>query len=100
MYRGVAMRMRRADWWIAAASMTVLRSHAGCALRAAPQPPPVGCESAPWLAPGPYRVASAQVVFHDHARGRTLASTLWWPAEAHGFLSNRAGGTYLARHRS
>jgi predicted dienelactone hydrolase len=48
------------------------------------------------------------VVFHDRGRGRTLASTLWWPADApgptplvvqtHGFLANRAGGTYVARH--
>jgi predicted dienelactone hydrolase len=79
----------------------------GCALLAAPRPP-TGSESAARLQAGPYRVASADVVFEDQVRGRTLASTLWWPAEsigpaplvvqAHGFLADRSGGTYVAKH--
>lgn len=60
------------------------------------------------LRAGPYRVASARIVLHDRARRRTLASRVWWPAlrdspapllvQMHGFLSNRSGGAYLARH--
>jgi predicted dienelactone hydrolase len=100
--------MRLGRLRIAAAYATVLLSATGCALHGAPRPPLVGSESAGWLAPGPYRVASARVVFHDRARRRTLVTRLWWPAQAlgsaplvvqvHGFLSSRAGGTYVARH--
>ncbi|MEW6271918.1 MAG: hypothetical protein AB1689_21765 [Thermodesulfobacteriota bacterium] len=80
---------------------------AGCALLAAPVPPPLLSESAARLAPGPYQVDSEDVTFEDQARGRTLASTAWWPVglagpaplvvQAHGFLSNRSGGRYVAR---
>jgi predicted dienelactone hydrolase len=80
----------------------------GCALLAAPRPPPPGSESTRRLEEGPYRVASADVVFEDQVRGRTLASTLWWPAhatgpsplvvQAHGFLANRGSLAYVARH--
>lgn len=80
----------------------------GCTLRAGPRLVLPGSESAAWRAPGPYRVASRTVVFDDIAHGRKLVSTVWWPAgrttpaplvvQAHGFLGNRAGGTYVARH--
>ena len=80
----------------------------GCAPFVAPTRPPACSESAARLAPGAFRVASTDVVFDDQARGRRLASTLWWPAdapgsaplvvEAHGFLANRGGLAYVARH--
>ena len=80
----------------------------GCALLVAAPSPPVGSESASHLAAGPWRVLARNVVLRDDARGRTLASTIWWPAGAqgpmplvvqtHGFLANRAGATYVARH--
>jgi dienelactone hydrolase len=70
--------------------------------------PPPASESARRLAPGPYVVESADLDFEDVARRRTLASTIWWPAgfagpaplvvQAHGFLANRKGAAYLARH--
>jgi predicted dienelactone hydrolase len=79
----------------------------GCALRAVPRPPS-GSESAERIVPGPYRVSTRNVVLEDRARGRTLASTVWWPAsrdtpaplvvQTHGFLANRTGGAYVARH--
>src|SRR6187399_2754503 len=81
---------------------------AGCALLVAAPAPPVGSESALRFAPGPHRVRARNVVFEDAARGRRLASTIWWPegvrgrtplvVQAHGFLANRTGGTYVARH--
>ncbi len=80
----------------------------GCTLLAGPRFPSTGSESATRLTVTPHRVATRNVVFHDRARGRTLAATLWWPpdrrgplplvVQAHGFLGNRTGGTYLARH--
>jgi predicted dienelactone hydrolase len=81
---------------------------AGCALLAAPRLPAPTSESAFRLAPGPYSVASADIVFEDRARGRTLDSTIWWPegeagpaplvVQAHGFLANRSGGASIASH--
>jgi len=81
---------------------------AACTLRAGPRLVPPGSESAAWRAPGPYRVASRTVVFDDTAHDRSLVSTVWWPdgrttpaplvVQAHGFLGNRRGGTYVARH--
>ena len=80
----------------------------GCALLAAPQGPPAASESARRLAPGPYDVASADVDLEDESRGRTLATTVWWPeglaspaplvVQAHGFLASRTGARYVARH--
>jgi len=80
----------------------------GCALFAAPRLPPPASESARRLTPGPYLVESADVDFEDVARERTLATTIWWPdgfggpaplvVQVHGFLSNRNGAAYLARH--
>lgn len=81
---------------------------AGCTLRAGPRLVAPGSESAAWRAPGSYRVAARTLAFDDAASGRRLVSTVWWPAgrrtpsplvvQAHGFLGNRRGGTYLARH--
>jgi predicted dienelactone hydrolase len=86
----------------------VLLSAPGCALIAAPKPPLHDSESARRFKPGPYHVESADVVFEDEVRGRTLASTLWWPVDAagpaplvvqtHGFLANRSGSAYAAKH--
>lgn len=83
-------------------------SLAGCTLRAGPRLVPPGTESAAWRAPGPYRVASRSLVLDDTAHGRRLASTVWWPegrttpaplvVQVHGFLGNRRGQAYLARH--
>lgn len=83
-------------------------SLAGCTLRAGPRLVPPGTESAAWRAPGPYRVASRSLVLDDTARGRRLASTVWWPegrttpaplvVQVHGFLGNRRGQAYVARH--
>jgi predicted dienelactone hydrolase len=83
----------------------VVSAVVGCAPLLA-RVPPGGSESAMRLATAPYSVASAHVRFHDRARGRTLASTIWWPidtawpaplvVQAHGFLANRTGGTYIA----
>lgn len=80
----------------------------GCALIAAARPPPPDSESAARLEPGPYQVESADVVFEDEVRGRTLPSTLWWPVgaagpaplvvQAHGFLADRSGSAYVAKH--
>ena len=91
-----------------AACSFVLLLAAGCALFAAATPPPPDSESARRLEPGPYHVQSDDVVFEDEVRGRTLASSLWWPVDAvgrvplvvhaHGFLANRSGGAYLAEH--
>jgi predicted dienelactone hydrolase len=99
--------MRRARITRSATAALALLGTA-CALVAAPRPLPPGSESAAWLAPGPYRVLHRALALHDRARDRKLASTVWWPAErrtpaplvvqAHGFLANRTGGTYLARH--
>lgn len=79
----------------------------GCALLATPQGPPRASESARRLAPGPFRVASADVELEDRSRGRTLATTVWWPqdapgpaplvVQAHGFLADRTGARYVAR---
>lgn len=81
---------------------------AGCTLRVAPRVVTPESESATWLAAGPYRVASRTVTFADATRDRTLVSTVWWPqgsvtpaplvVQVHGFLGNRRGATYLARH--
>jgi predicted dienelactone hydrolase len=86
----------------------VLLFVSGCALFAAATPPLHDSESAQRLEPGPYHVESADVVFEDELRGRTLPSTLWWPIEAagpaplvvqtHGFLANRSGSAYAAKH--
>jgi predicted dienelactone hydrolase len=86
----------------------MLLAVAGCTRLPTPRPPPPGSESAARLAAGPYRVVAKRVVLHDRARDRTLASTVWWPAEgrgpaplvvqAHGFLAHRGGGAYVARH--
>ncbi len=89
-------------------SACVLALVSGCALLTGSRSPAPHSESATRLAAAPYRVASAHVRFHDRGRGRTLASTIWWPVDmagsaplviqAHGFLANRSGGTYVARH--
>ena len=102
-----ARRERRAPP-VRVACAVVLFLACGCALFAAPTPPPHNSESAARLEPGPYQVESADVVFEDDVRGRTLASTLWWPVEtvgplplvvqAHGFLANRSGGAYVGEH--
>lgn len=79
----------------------------GCAILAAPQGPPRTSQSAQRLAPGPFRVASADVELEDRAHDRKLATTVWWPegtpgpapllVQAHGFLANRTGARYVAR---
>jgi predicted dienelactone hydrolase len=100
---------RLPPWRVALAVLALLPVlHAGCTLRAGPRLVPPGSESAAWRAPGPYRVAARTVVFDDTGHGRTLVSTVWWPdgrttpaplvVQTHGFLGNRRGGTYVARH--
>jgi predicted dienelactone hydrolase len=87
-------------------ALATLALTASCAI--ATSRPPAGSESAIWLAPGPHRVRTRDVVFRDRAHDRRLASTIWWPADAagplplvvqaHGFLANRNALGYVARH--
>ena len=100
-------RARLASGACAVALRAVLVLASGCALLATPQGPPRASQSAQRLAPGPFRVLSADVALEDRAHGRTLATTVWWPAgapgpapllvQAHGFLANRTGARYVAR---
>lgn len=100
------IRPRRVRW--PAGALALLLLACGCALLAKPQGPAVASESARRLEPGPYRVASADVDLDDRSRGRVLATTVWWPegvagpaplvVQAHGFLANRMGARYVARH--
>lgn len=89
-----------------AAIASVLLLTSGCALVVTRVPR--DSESAAWMAPGPYRVRTRDVTFVDRARGRTLASRIWWPADmrrpapllvqVHGFLAGRGAAAYVARH--
>lgn len=86
----------------------LLTSAGACTFRAESRRPPRDSESATRLRTQPYRVRTTHVAFVDHARGRRLATTLWWPADmpgpaplvvqVHGFLSNRTGATYVAEY--
>jgi dienelactone hydrolase len=90
------------------AALCLASALSGCALLVKPPAPPAGSPSALRFAPGPHRVRARNVVYADAARGRRLASTIWWPddvrgpaplvVQTHGFLANRTGGTYVARH--
>lgn len=85
-----------------------------------PEQPLPGSGSAQWLQPGPYEVATAELVFVDATRptaangdfpgapDRTFNTTLWYPEEAggahpfvlhsHGLVSSRTDLQYMARH--
>lgn len=100
------IRPRRVGW--PAAALALLLLACGCTLLAKPRGPADASPSARRLEPGPYRVASADVDLDDRSRGRALATTVWWPegvtgpaplvVQAHGFLANRTGARYVARH--
>jgi predicted dienelactone hydrolase len=108
MGRRLRRRVTRPDLRLRAAAVALACVVGGCALLVRAPAPPVGSESALRFAAGPHRVQARNVVFEDAARGRRLASTIWWPADVrgpaplvvqtHGFLANRTGGTYVARH--
>ncbi len=83
-----------------------------------PQRPPADSASASWLAPGPYTVGEADLVFTDSSRptsangdypgstSRQFATSMWYPDDStsdhpliiysHGFMSNRTEGDYIA----
>lgn len=95
---------------------------------ARPEPLPEGSESVQLLESGEHRVATWELTLVDSSRTsqayaefagtpfRTLETTVWYPGDlvppqggaaarplpllvySHGFMSNRAGGTYLAEH--
>jgi predicted dienelactone hydrolase len=98
----------RLEVGLRAAAVALACLVAGCALLVKAPAPPFGSESALRFAAGPHRVETRNVVLEDIGRGRRLASTIWWPAgmsgpvplvvQTHGFLANRTGGTYVARH--
>lgn len=85
---------------------------------AMPEPLPKGSESAQWLAPGPEKISYFDITLVDDTRETTangdfsgsdkrrLKTRIWHPQQldiarplivyAHGFMSNRWGGSYLA----
>lgn len=110
--------MRVLRWFagIAAAALVVAT---GWVLATQPEEPASDSQSAPWLSAGAYRVGIAERTFVDESRptaangdfagesARTLSTRLWFPEDApashplivysHGFMSNREGGTYIAK---
>jgi predicted dienelactone hydrolase len=104
-----------------AALLVVAAAGAAIALAmTAPEPPPVGSESARRLEPGPHAVARSEYTFVDETRptapnddapgatSRSFESALWYPLEdasphpfivySHGFMSTKEEAAYLAEH--
>ena len=101
--------------WLAVSVLAALAASSGCAYRFGPVAPPDGSASERRLV-GEYEVAtlddrfeSATLLGSSGEEGvRSLRTRIWYPADAagprplvvfvHGFLSNRLGGRFLARH--
>ncbi len=104
--------------WLGVATAVLAALLAAAWLRAAPEPPVAGSESARRLAAGPLPVGSSDHTFVDTSRAtnangdfpgapeRTLEATLWYPLEkpgphpflvySHGFMSTRSENAPLA----
>ena len=104
--------------WLVVIALAPLPFFAAALLITQPDRPLKDSVSAQWLMPGPYQVAEQDLTLTDDRRPtnangsftganeRVLLTTVWSPKEAagprpllvysHGFISDRAGGRYLA----